>query len=327
MKKNILIFFTILFAGAKAQDIKCAYIRTTYVSNNTYSIIVTLISDASLNISRQNITVTLGDGATNTLTVFSSSNYGNNNIKIFSGTHTYPGPGIYTVNYTDSFRVVGIKNLNFSNTQKIMVQSTINNTNIFGIQNATPQITNWPINLNLLMNNAIYSPDCSYQSGDSISFSLKSCFNNSSYYIPAGTTFNYTNGLLTFPKDSTGLYAFSFVIKQWRKNVSGYYDNTAANTSQLDFVMDINSTIGIKNNLIQNNLIKLYPNPANDKLTVTLSEVEAPFLIQIINTLGEVIQSNDLQQPITTINIQSLPNGIYFLKINNSTQTFKLIKN
>jgi hypothetical protein len=57
--------------------------------------------------------------------------------------------------------------------------------------------------------------------------------------------------------------------------------------------------------------IKLYPNPAKDKLIIGLPEGTRHFQISLINTMGHIL----LQTRSNTIDLNSFPNGIYFLKI------------
>jgi len=77
--------------------------------------------------------------------------------------------------------------------------------------------------------------------------------------------------------------------------------------------------------------LKIYPNPAQDYLHLSNLNIIG-FEVQIIDTNGKLIQvtkpkfetDNEIQ-----INIESLPKGIYFIKITDGTneQTFKVLKN
>ncbi len=78
--------------------------------------------------------------------------------------------------------------------------------------------------------------------------------------------------------------------------------------------------------------IKIYPNPANGILNIELVNVASTSSateIQIINTLGQVLQTTNILNPTTQINISSLSNGIYFLQVFNAGKllgTSKIIK-
>ena len=83
----------------------------------------------------------------------------------------------------------------------------------------------------------------------------------------------------------------------------------------------------------ENKVITIYPNPTNSVINVefvTLSGVEADkYKIEILNSLGQVLQTANPQQPITAISVKELPSGMYQLKISEgSTQkVIKFIKN
>jgi len=70
--------------------------------------------------------------------------------------------------------------------------------------------------------------------------------------------------------------------------------------------------------------LNIYPNPASDFLLIDLNDHDPPLSIQIINTNGKIINTyND-----TTIDIQTLPKGIYIiqLKFQKETITQKIVK-
>ena len=57
--------------------------------------------------------------------------------------------------------------------------------------------------------------------------------------------------------------------------------------------------------------ITVFPNPANDKLTVNMPDDIQHFQIDITNTIGQTV----LETGAKTIDIRSIPNGIYFVHI------------
>lgn len=64
-----------------------------------------------------------------------------------------------------------------------------------------------------------------------------------------------------------------------------------------------------------NELLSVYPNPANDKLTVTLpGEI---FSVQITDLNGRVIYADQNITNTTTINSSNLATGAYFIKVSN----------
>lgn len=75
---------------------------------------------------------------------------------------------------------------------------------------------------------------------------------------------------------------------------------------------------------------KVYPNPANDKITVELKNkaeiLNTHFNLQNIN--GQTVLEIENLNPITRIDITDLSNGVYFIQISNSTQSqsIRLVK-
>ena len=76
-------------------------------------------------------------------------------------------------------------------------------------------------------------------------------------------------------------------------------------------------------NINQNTEIKIYPNPTNNQLQITGYELEGEDY-SIYNIIGQIFMQGKLQEK-TTINIESLATGMYYLKIKN--RTLKLVKN
>jgi hypothetical protein len=77
---------------------------------------------------------------------------------------------------------------------------------------------------------------------DSVSYSLFNYFNVGGYYIPDGAVLSPTSGILTFPRDSIGLYTFNVKIIEWGKDPTGL--RRPSRTTYVDFVIDINTTVG-----------------------------------------------------------------------------------
>ena len=70
--------------------------------------------------------------------------------------------------------------------------------------------------------------------------------------------------------------------------------------------------------------ISVYPNPANNVLFV--ETVHAPSLpdqtYRITNIMGQTLLQGSINAEIQQINIASLPAGLYFLSVGNTTQKF-----
>ena len=93
-------------------------------------------------------------------------------------------------------------------------------------------------------------------------------------------------------------------------NVVVYESVTVTDTLLIDM------TVGLSPAPIQVEA-KVFPNPANDILSIQLAEyADAPgYAVNLFNILGSSIVKEFIQDEITTIDISSLPVGIYTLTI------------
>ena len=74
--------------------------------------------------------------------------------------------------------------------------------------------------------------------------------------------------------------------------------------------------------------IAVYPNPTNGMLTIELPNGGVS-IIQLINSIGQIVVNEKVVNEKSQINLQHLPSGIYFLKANTNGQlkTVRIIKN
>ena len=80
------------------------------------------------------------------------------------------------------------------------------------------------------------------------------------------------------------------------------------------------ATSGIADNLVSKNGISVYPNPAHDKVSVLVqSSGSAMLKLNIADLLGKSVIVTNMQfsggRSISDIDVSSLPNGIYFVKL------------
>ena len=96
-------------------------------------------------------------------------------------------------------------------------------------------------------------------------------------------------------------------------SVSG--TNAAGCTNTISVNMIVNSCVGINEISAKSDDVTVYPNPANSFINVnfsTLSNEEV--LIEISNTTGQVVLSQRINSQHTSLNIQQLNAGLYFIK-------------
>lgn len=325
MKTKVTIIISLFVSQMFAQDIKAAYISAKRVSGFTYSITVVLFTDASLNIIRPTVPINFGDASSGTFTLNSISNINGTNIKTYSGIHLYSGVGDFLPFYIDTFRVASIKNIQNSHLQQIYVETKIAINNFQ--QNASSPSVIFPLNFSVSGNQVIYNPNAADTDNDSLSYQITNCSGTSNYYLPVNATINNSTGTFSFSKDSIGLYAFSFIIKEWRKSSSNIYYIIAS--SQMDFVIDITTTIGVNEFTSQNSNILIYPNPTKDILNIDYDIVkDINSKLQILNSLGQIVYSLNNPTQKQQIDLSFLSSGIYYLKVQNNSEkkVFKIIK-
>jgi bilirubin oxidase len=90
------------------------------------------------------------------------------------------------------------------------------------------------------------------------------------------------------------------------------------------FVVMPNSAVGVSENRISNNNIKIYPNPANKKFYIDINSIttENDVDLNVYNTIGELILSRSLNKNSTIINCENWPKGIYFINLKNKDYSY-----
>ena len=152
----------------------------------------------------------------------------------------------------------------------------------------------------LYLNLNVVAPDTIvHQRGDSL-FATTNALNYQ--WINCATKQKIKNAAQQiFSPDSSGSYA---VIV----NKNGCYDTSNCYT--------VSIPTGIENLSINNNSVKLFPNPADEKLRIemTNSVIEK---ISIIDVSGRIILERKLAETTAIIDVQQLPNGLYLVELTN----------
>ena len=74
--------------------------------------------------------------------------------------------------------------------------------------------------------------------------------------------------------------------------------------------------------------MKVYPNPANYKITIVLEQGIKEGILTICNVNGQELIKQHIKNIETTIDIEDLTSGIYFLKLitDNTVEERKILK-
>lgn len=88
----------------------------------------------------------------------------------------------------------------------------------------------------------------------------------------------------------------------------------------------LSTTLGI--NAVENGIVMLYPNPANDILNFNIQRFSANAIIEIYSALGQRVLETKVASANGSITVSPLSSGIYFCRITSGTSTsiIKFIK-
>jgi photosystem II stability/assembly factor-like uncharacterized protein len=77
------------------------------------------------------------------------------------------------------------------------------------------------------------------------------------------------------------------------------------------------------------NILSIFPNPASSETTLVLERFVPDAAITVYNQLGQIVLTQKMETLTTTLSVQSLPKGIYFVQVKGNEEVFsrKLIKN
>ena len=96
-------------------------------------------------------------------------------------------------------------------------------------------------------------------------------------------------------------------------------DSTAANDPVTDHVIAQEPVIRAAITIEEENIITIYPNPANEKITIENSALNNDATISIFNNEGQLVLQQTTNQAKTEIAVSTLANGLYFVKVNNES--------
>ncbi len=129
--------------------------------------------------------------------------------------------------------------------------------------------------------------------------------------------------ILSINKTSDGgfISAIDFTFDNPNKFFVVKFDSTGCDSSAFYC-----STVGLKNNSFLSENISVYPNPTTGSLNI---EAENATKVQVVSMLGQLVKEEELKIENKKIDIGTLQNGVYFLKVFDKDKligTTKIIK-
>jgi gliding motility-associated-like protein len=215
-------------------------------SSLTYEITITTYTNPNSQADRPYFTISWGDSPTldtiprtsdDTVILAGISTQRN----IYLHQHTYPGPGVYLLEYIDPNRVADVVNIPGSVNVPMCVQTML----VIGTSgnDCTPVFLNPPIQNACLGQMWVHNPGAYDIDGDSLSFEKKVCLGGDlngdghgdpipGYEYPDEISPGPNNAYSIDPVTGTimwdapqlmGIYNIAFIVKEWRKNFNGVW--------------------------------------------------------------------------------------------------------
>jgi hypothetical protein len=96
-----------------------------------------------------------------------------------------------------------------------------------------------------------------------------------------------------------------------RDSLNGEWSHTVRKRETFSFSSGINETMS-------GNGYSISPNPASDRINVSILNLYEPVLFTLLNSLGEKVRSEILSEQNTAIQLNQLADGIYFVNLRTS---------
>jgi len=205
---------------------------------------------------------------------------------------------------------------------------------VVGLSNDTTITLNFPNNAQPCNIGVKAINDCG--TSDSISFFISiDALPNASFT----TVSNATNVSFTNTSANATSYAWDFGDATYSSEqnpthsylIEGHYvaqliafNECSSDTTTQDFTL-IGGAISQNIDPVS---FSVFPNPTNNSVTVkSIGQSSSNNSYSISNNIGQIVMHGVLESNFTQINIQDLPIGCYYLKINQIHKPFKIIKN
>lgn len=226
------IFFSLLICfvseNALATHNRAGQITYERITDLKFKIILTTYTEvASSAADRPQVEMFFGDGQSDVVerksqTILEGYEYVFQNI--YEAEHTYPGHGVYLIQFTDPNRIAEIKNMTNSVNQQFYIESELQIDRFIGSNNS-PQLLHHPIDKAKVNVKFIHNPAAFDISGDSLHFSIippKQDKNEDvdGFFIPSASNYisiNPNTGELVWDAPTeVGVYNIAILVREFR---------------------------------------------------------------------------------------------------------------
>jgi hypothetical protein len=97
-------------------------------------------------------------------------------------------------------------------------------------------------------------------------------------------------------------------------NKSNKFGTIVPLTSGTGTLMAIGATVGVKESLVNMGVL-INPNPTNGLLNVNFNSAQQNIKIELYNSIGALVLTENTVSKMNTINLSDLSTGIYFIKV------------
>ncbi len=240
-------------------------------------------------------------------------------MSVYAGAHTFPGSGVYRVQFNGGNRIAGIKNMTNSPSQDFYIYNTLNISSIAGDTVSSPSISNTPACTHATVGkNYFFNLGAAPFNTDSLSFTLGNCSNAAGYFLPPNVTLNpVTDTFAWRAPDSAGLYQFSIIITSYKRVLyAGHLHQIPVDTTDVELEVTVDSAINAINEPTNlEDRVTVFPNPTPGLFTVSVTHPSVQEEIIIYNMLGEPVERAPLIGNNTDIELNGKPDGLYFYRI------------
>ncbi len=112
-------------------------------------------------------------------------------------------------------------------------------------------------------------------------------------------------------------------------NQDGNPSNDDTNTNGTPDYLEMAVALGVAPVTLDDNTIKVFPNPATSVLNIQNNSTESITSIEIYSVSGAKVKSLKATETLTSISVTDLQSGVYFVKVelNNQVGNYKFVKN